>query len=651
MKWQSVSLFVIAYSLSSSAKQECLGYYATEKDNAKVKKVGQSRQTVKKKAELVLRANVVDVSIIGKYSKVYLPMFLQAFETEFSVSMRDDYKEKITKVFLHPEQITPADVEFFESFRSEYTLKVKDQERQAELILARTRPEATKDSNKRVDLTNEELEILRIAKIIGRDFDLFEGTKYEVPEAVIKQLKKNFVSMFTFAGKKISEQEFEVFYQEKVIVDDVMGDQRYDLAQEYDPKYVTKEMIQARNKRRIKQIAEYDSDYRKQQIKDIEADPVLSENYKKLNEILDNDKDLRDALSTLRSEYWYDHGKRSLISGGKELEDFIFEKFNELRKLRLKVKNLDGEYEIDYKIINKQLRANHEYSRFLNDLKSKKFILTKKSKEANQKLISFLESDMGLQIFRMARDLKVKKREVNQENLLILVDSKLADFERLKEFSDNDIARTYQNLIAKTKMVKTALTLEEATDIHRIMSYTDNLRLGAIIKFDPTSMFGFCFGRAFFGNMIMQQNGIHKDSIKKVFVYGPMKGGLFGWGFHVAVMVDKEGGGYWVLDPSHGKVETIEDWFAHYEKASKDGRIKLDFAKGDRFGRSFWGSQDWDYLMNNYDSVLNEHLGTKYRYFHDVLNALTSKLFKEDKDKSLFRKALDGALEGLNIGF
>lgn len=594
------------------------------------------------------------LSHIKNNDEVFFPMFVKSFETEFGVAMNEGYKKLLKKIILFPEQITPAEEINLknggydnEGFSLKYYMQlnhltVKVQEQGAEKILSQLR-------NEKIQLSQEDLVVLRFSKIIGRDYDLFDGTPKAVSEEQIKQMKYNFLKYFTFAGKPLSKEEFDVLFKKNITTDDPMAEIRYDLAQEYDPKVVTNKMILNRNHRRLIQLKEYESEFRIKQMEGITGNKEQEVKLANLNKLLSEDKDLRDALDTLRREYWYNEGRHQNFENVRELEDFIVLKDRQLVALRQKLRNISDD--VDFKKLSKFLRPNHEFTTFIKELKEKKLILSS-SKAANQKLIAFFERENsgGLEIFRLARELKNLKKDITESSLESIIDQKLLHFEKLYELANNDENQSQLELIRRTKMIKTALTEEEAKDIFRIMAYTSGIRLIDIVKYDPASKFGFCFGRAFFGNLIMLQNGIHRDSIKKVFVYGPMRGGLFGWGFHVAVMVEKEGGGFWVLDPSHGSIETIESWYAHYEKASKDGRIKMDIAAGDRFGRSGFNPASWDSLRKDYDSILNEKYGTKYKYFVDVLKVLAGSKFSEEKDKSLFVKGFDKALEMMGIG-
>lgn len=89
-----------------------------------------------------------------------------------------------------------------------------------------------------------------------------------------------------------------------MIVDDPMGEQRYDLAQEYNLQHVTNEMILARNHRRLKQLAEHESNYRKEQRKEITVNKEKEKQFEELNKILVEDDVLRASIETLRREYW-----------------------------------------------------------------------------------------------------------------------------------------------------------------------------------------------------------------------------------------------------------------------------------------------------------------------------------------------------------
>lgn len=659
---KKIYILVLATTLNSIADNSCVSSYSATTSSAK--KTTPFRSFDPTKIGLGRAQKPTGIQKVKEDQQIYYPMFVKAFETEFGVQMLESFQQLLNKVILFPEKISAeeaevlkngsydaqgnyrqSDLKYYFGFNH---LTIKSQERAAEKLLSEFRQkELPSADRKKLELSQMELAVLRFSKLIGRDYDLFDGTKREVDQAAIKEMKYNFLKYFSFAGKELSKEEFELLYNEKVIVDDPMGEQRYDLAQEYNPQYVTNEMILARNARRLKQLAEHESSYRKEQRKEIAGNKEKEKQLEELNTMLAEDDVLRASIETLRREYWYNEGRDSNFDRAEDMVTFVSNKSRQLQMLKQKLQYLADE--IDFKTLSKVLRPNHEYKTFLKELETKKYILSS-SKATRDKLLEFLKTKNGEEVFRIAREVVALNKSVSESLLNKTIEEKLEHFDRLYDFANKDINLSYFELIRQTKMIKTALTEAEAMDIFRIMTYTSGIRLIDIIKYDPASKFGFCFGRAFFGNLIMLQNGIHRDSIKKVFVYGPMKGGLFGWGFHVAVMVAKEGGGYWVLDPSHGKIETIESWYAHYEKASKDGRIKMDIAKGDRFGRTGFSAASWDSLRNDYDSVLNEKFGTKYKYFVDVLKVLSGSKFAQEKDKSLFTRGFDKAMEMFGIG-
>ncbi len=647
MTSSKISLLILFISVVSFSESSCLKVYsgAKEIENARIN--ARITEVLKK-----VRAD----------EQKYLTLFSDAFHTEFGQALEEGFKETLRKVILYPERIGKeeedrlkngiqnpdgslvlGDLKYFFNFNH---IIVPEQQKKAEKLLSEMR-------NKDESLSSMELAALRFSKIIGRDFDLLIGTEFEVDEVAIKSMKYNFLKYFTFAGKELSSSEFEKLYQEKVIVDDPYAQQRFDFAQSY-PDFVTSEMIKKRNHRILKGLENYDSIVRKQEqnkvVEGLTTQAKIEERKQQvveLDRIISEDDLLRESLDTLRREYWYNKGKDSNFKSAKEIEDFVISKARNLYLLKSRFDLFVQD--VDFKLLSKVLRPNHEYSTLISELEKKKFILSRTNK-SNEVILNLLKTRRGMDIFRIARELKQRKATFTSEDLKSALQEKIKHFDRLWEFVSNDEGRLNTELIREEKMIRTALTESEAQDIFRIMSYTSGIRLFDLVKYDPASKFGFCFGRAFFGNMIMLQNGIHRNSIKKIFVYGPMKGGFFGWGFHVAVMVDKADGGFWVLDPSHGKIETADSWFAHYERASKDGRIKLDIATGDRFGRNGYGSSSWSSLRKDYDSVLNEKFGTKYKYFVDILKVLTRNKFLPEKDKTLVVRAFDKAMEMFGIG-
>ena len=277
--------------------------------------------------------------------------------------------------------------------------------------------------------------------------------------------------------------------------------------------------------------------------------------------------------------------------------------------------------------------------------------------EFNNEVLSFFENNkiQAIELIKIFRELSKNSMKITEKNVGNLIEYKIEKLNPIVQYiRKNDFTKSDKNLFAElifeTRINRIALTEEEARDLFRVLSYTPQIRLLYAKKFDPKGKFGFCFGRAFFANLILLNSGISSDAIKKVFVYGPMKfGSSLNWGFHVATIVAKEGGGYWVLDPTSGKLVTIEEWFPEYQRASVDGRLRIFISDNSRFGRNGWDTPDWEVLKAQYNSELNMLIHSEFNFFTDGMKALVDREFKEGN--GVFQKYLNRFLEKFNFAF
>lgn len=154
---------------------------------------------------------------------------------------------------------------------------------------------------------------------------------------------------------------------------------------------------------------------------------------------------------------------------------------------------------------------------------------------------------------------------------------------------------------------KLALNFEEANALLSDVTNNNIAKYDSRLKYDPQGSLGFCFGRALTAHLLAMKRGVDKNSIRKVFVSGTMNtpDGIT-WSFHVATLIAKKGGGFWVIDPNFLEVQTLENWFATYEKQSPDQRIRIFITPAARFGSEGFGmysNQKYgltDAFYNNY---------------------------------------------------
>ena len=153
-------------------------------------------------------------------------------------------------------------------------------------------------------------------------------------------------------------------------------------------------------------------------------------------------------------------------------------------------------------------------------------------------------------------------------------------------------------------------------------------------KYDPNGQFGFCFGRATWVWLEAIKLGISKDSIKKIFLVGPMRAGDIDWQFHVATAIrgknkgiffDKET--WYVLDSSFERLKTVEEFYDFYRAESIDRKLRLFVTEPQRLGPSTttkFGPGDYNNPMN--DKEYNA-------YFADMLSNFRNKIQYQNSNK------------------
>jgi hypothetical protein len=615
---------------------------------------------------------------------LYMKLFENAFETEFSINLNEDYIGLFKRILFEPSSLTAAEIKMLrdgtmeqvapgqenpqgsllKNYLSLNHLMNERQEKLAEKTLTEVRK-----TGKPVQLTQLEIVALRVASIIGRDAHMLNGSPLALNEAQIKEMKYNFLSFFNFAGKELSRSEFEVLYAKKAIVDDLMSEDRYDYAQTYDPAYVTDKMIQDANQNLLSESRKWRNPFHENVRKELETSTRAKAAFDEVSQRIEQDTELRESLKYVRQQMAKDDMDGSKFFKSPEAFEQYLLSHKKALNLGMGKLSEDGSRK-KLEILTRGLRTDSSYTSHMNLIKSK----LNPNLEYDKKIIDFLASQEGRKLFFIAREELKHARPLIKFKLI--PKTRFATLEKVREWlNEPQVTRTVleeafekeiKNIekvlalkrespqmfeaVYKHKLVRTTVNEAEVNELYNILTYDSQLRPMDLVKWDPTSKFGFCFGRAYFGSLIMRHHGIHKDSIKKVFVYGPMSGGLFGWGFHVAVMVAREGGGFWVLDPTHGEPQTLEKWFEPYVKASKDGRIKMYVGPGDRFGRSFWGTPEWKNLSTNYESIWNKVLGTKLQYFKDNMSHMHENNFDRERNTSLIKENFDRILDIMNVG-
>ena len=128
-------------------------------------------------------------------------------------------------------------------------------------------------------------------------------------------------------------------------------------------------------------------------------------------------------------------------------------------------------------------------------------------------------------------------------------------------------------------------------------------------KYDPTTIIGFCFGRAMSVHLEALRAGLAKENIRKVWVVGPMRNDNIIWKHHVATMVRGTDKNWYVIDPEYTKPLLVRDWYEDLNSMSVDGRLQFFATSPSR-----WGP------MNNRPYEKAELTSSYYNnYFNDLL--------------------------------
>lgn len=147
--------------------------------------------------------------------------------------------------------------------------------------------------------------------------------------------------------------------------------------------------------------------------------------------------------------------------------------------------------------------------------------------------------------------------------------------------------------------------------------------------YDTKRNLGLCFGRALYLHLELLRYGVNKDSIKKIFVVGPMSAGTdMVWQFHVATLVkDSKTNQWWVLDTNLGKPMLVDDWVYQYKRMATDKTFRIfrspivDRTKSLRFyvtEPQKIGPSSWEYniqLGGLFHEKYNSYFKDMFRYF------------------------------------
>ncbi len=648
-----LSVLVALTGFTAVAGPNCVAFYNNQSKT--IEKIAREQTRQAKRDARVMKN--IDPKLV---KELYEPMFVKQFESEFGVTLNESYRELFRKLLFEPDSLkTEADWEMLrsgfphdtkidqevpnnsllKSYLNLNHLTIERQENEAEAILSKIR-------GKNIQLKQIEIVALRVARVIGRDYDFFAGTNMEISQEQVYRMKNRFLSLFSFGEKNLTDAEQRALFDAHITTDNPVSTYRYAINQVYDFKYknangkeglyITNEMIDKRNQKVLESAEKYKNPTLTAEINKKLENPKLKASLDRLNTAIENDAGLAESLRFVRLTISGQTGKQNPFKDSNELGQFVEKQTQFFVEALKKLKEPEAKWKV--KLLMEGMSEDTLHKDHVASLK----VRLDMSKPESRKMIEFMESELGIRLFGVIRT-EYRRMEPG------FFGTKKLDIGDLEEiFKRNlglleettDLKRKQPDLfeaVYQFKLVRTGLTKPEAIEIFKIGQRNPVMRLLSLIIFDPLAKYGFCFGRAYWFQKILEAHGIHPDSIGKVLVDGRMKGGISGWGWHIAPTAEREGGGLWVFDQSHGEVQTITKWFSHYHDHMENGEL----VQG--------ASQDFKQMENQYESFWNK-FGFDNKYFRDVGRNLEANNYN-DEAKHAFKKFRDNIFDALKIGY
>lgn len=135
----------------------------------------------------------------------------------------------------------------------------------------------------------------------------------------------------------------------------------------------------------------------------------------------------------------------------------------------------------------------------------------------------------------------------------------------------------------------TVATKEERAKLFREITALPAVADSTCGNYRASARIGFCFGRAFAAHLQALRFGLHKASIKKVWLVGELKMQGEKWRYHVATMVRGEDGEWYAFDPVLGREMPAVEWYqALRESADPGGSARLFVTEAGRMFPYNW---------------------------------------------------------------
>lgn len=199
-----------------------------------------------------------------------------------------------------------------------------------------------------------------------------------------------------------------------------------------------------------------------------------------------------------------------------------------------------------------------------------------------------------------------------------------SDQSAVHKWNQNLVSALRASPIPSSTTQKTTLTDQEIRILYRTLENHPVASCKHLPKYDPQGNIGFCFGRAAAAHLLALHQGLHKESVRKIWAVGTMYANDVTWGHHVATMVRGADKKWYVLDPEYKKVLPLENWMREVKKMDGDGKLIFVSSDAKRFGPV---SSDTYQAIELKDDFYNQ-------YFEDLLEDIR-KRSKEKKGENL----------------
>lgn len=149
------------------------------------------------------------------------------------------------------------------------------------------------------------------------------------------------------------------------------------------------------------------------------------------------------------------------------------------------------------------------------------------------------------------------------------------------------LLRALDNLAAPeaTPGRKPGLTPSERRQLFQTVNEHPVANGDMVDHYAPEGGTGFCFGRAITAHIEALRTGLDKESIKKLWIIGYMKGDTTEWGHHVTTIVRGKDKHWYTIDPNYDEPLRLSTWLKNIkDDFTNEGDLQLFATNPSRFG-------------------------------------------------------------------